>query len=463
MSALRISGGFIAGESLINASGYLGQIVALKLFILRYDFPYALWLTFFDQLLCAVAILVTTHVFRLMPDPEILPPLLGSKFASEGKPEDLASARSRDPTAPRTSSGRPTTTRVRGRRRYYGFWTEIFPLGVMNVFSGATHYGSHLFLFPSFTEMIQMTTTVPQLLAAVFIQKKSLSPLALLSIAPITVGGVMCAFGEVNFDVIGIALSVSAVLIGVARRTFVEEVMARGDREFERQQEKDKEFVSVHQQPGEKDLVPQQLQEQEEEDREEELDQKSPLATSWGMAYRITPFNVVGLFLLSLLLEGPDPWRKLGPNVVDSDRGLSLLLAKGGATTAWYITEFILVHHAGAFFVAIQYTVSRSIVIVATLLIFRNPIATLQIYGLGLTLVGVAMYLADKRRVQPPSAGVGVTEQPDLASGRSELKTNKSGEAITGNLPAGDLQPHLPINESARTGVDEETRLLSRT
>ncbi len=125
------------------------------------------------------------------------------------------------------------------------------------------------------------------------------------------------------------------------------------------------------------------------------------MMVSWGMAYRLTPINVVGLLLLSLFVEGSEPWTEVHGKIIVSTKfhsiyfGLMLLVFKGLGTTVWYISEFTLVHFAGAFYMAVLNNISRVGVIFTTLAVFGNSVSSLQGCGFALTLLGVGVYLYD--------------------------------------------------------------------
>ncbi|CAD7971393.1 unnamed protein product [Amoebophrya sp. A120] len=454
----------VAIGSAINLAGYALQIGVLKLFILRYDFPHPLFLTFLDQLVAFFAILFVTHVVKIMPDPRVVP-----RFVADVKERlkktnrrldftDTAGAADQDEVLSalvnkgeaagqsavknKTNQGESLGTTIIPT---YNFKTQILPLGLLNIISGATHYSAHEFLFPSFVEMMMMTQTVPQVLLSKFLSR-DISTLTLISVIPITFGSVLCAFGEVNYSVSGIALVLGAMLSGVFRRAVAEGVMksgqqAAGPRGIRTTSSSTPGIVpktdgsinaginnySELQKNSSYGAAPagastSGLQEPPKPvglnpSRKNDPTLSEKMMVSWGMAYRLTPINVVGLLLLSLFVEGSEPWTEVHGKIIVSTKfhsiyfGLMLLVFKGLGTTVWYISEFTLVHFAGAFYMAVLNNISRVGVIFTTLAVFGNSVSSLQGCGFALTLLGVGVYLYDfgfgkNRSTTPASADV---------------------------------------------------------
>ena len=93
----------------------------------------------------------------------------------------------------------------------------LLPLSIISVANGSLNNIAMQFVFPSFVELIGMTSPVVTMLAATFYQGVVFSPIAYTTLIPITAGGVLSTAGEVHFHVIGFALCVGSLLCGVAR------------------------------------------------------------------------------------------------------------------------------------------------------------------------------------------------------------------------------------------------------
>ena len=80
---------------------------------------------------------------------------------------------------------------------------------------------AQLYLFPSFNEMIQMTAPAFQISVDALLGRPT-SVLHILAVPMLVGGGVMCAFGEVNFSTVGISFAIASTIFRVSRIKFAE-------------------------------------------------------------------------------------------------------------------------------------------------------------------------------------------------------------------------------------------------
>ncbi|CAD7964721.1 unnamed protein product [Amoebophrya sp. A120] len=423
----------IAAESVANATGYVVYHLLLRVFCTRYDFPYPVFLTVVDQTFVVFLAVILVALFwspsnnpngvTAVEDDEGGKDEQSGRDAENHSTEDEHDAQDLHPSAA-GEQDRSKTKRASGAARDeqhkdeeeldYDFYKEILPLGFLNIGSGATHNGALKFLVPSLHSMIQMTEVIPQLLLAEFYQGKVLAKTAPIAALSLTVGGCLFGYGaeEMSFTAVGLALSVFAVIFAVSVRLFTEEAMVR---------------------------------------KEEQAD----LKTTFLLVRLLSPLNVIGLLVLSLLFEGTAPFEEFGTKVLRggghrnegvgggdnsaagttststsgevallqqtqsgsaimqiqftsaSDEPLqdiigekfaqlpvfTAFLIKIVTTTMWFLTDTMLIHHAGSFFASVQATANKVLLIGTSLYLLEKQLRVVQMFGLGFSLSGAALYL----------------------------------------------------------------------
>ena len=104
-------------------------------------------------------------------------------------------------------------------------YPALIPLTIFNVGQGLCTSQALKYLFPSFQEMIQMTTPFFATLITVALNMSTFNGWAYLSLLPIIGGGIMCAFGEMNLHILGTMFGVCVCVQRSLRYYFFEKLM----------------------------------------------------------------------------------------------------------------------------------------------------------------------------------------------------------------------------------------------
>ena len=83
----------------------------------------------------------------------------------------------------------------------------VIPLGVFMIMENVLANAAMAYTYPSLVEMIFMTSPAMSLLASMLFLGNEFSQTAKLAAIPITAGGVIAAYGELNLSLIGAVLS----------------------------------------------------------------------------------------------------------------------------------------------------------------------------------------------------------------------------------------------------------------
>jgi len=224
------------------------------------------------------------------------------------------------------------------------FFTDLFrdypamiPLSILNVTQGLCTSMALKYLFPSFQEMIQMTTPFFATIITVALNVSTFNSWAYLSLVPIIGGGIMCSAGEVNFHLMGTMFSIGVCVIRSCRYYYFEMLTQKMD--------------------------------------------------TFTLTFKLGRYSTLSYFFITLATEGESPWR----SIYEYQELLAILVVKGMLCAAYILTDILMVNVFGSFTTAILGNVQRIIMIVVSAYLFGNTIESVQMAGFAVVLSGVIL------------------------------------------------------------------------
>lgn len=216
-------------------------------------------------------------------------------------------------------------------------YPQMFPLALLNVGQGLCISQALKYLYPSFQEMIQMTTPFFATVITVALNVSTFNSWAYLSLVPIIGGGIMCSAGEVNFHLIGTLFALSVCVIRCSRYYFFEILTKKLD--------------------------------------------------TFTLTFKVARYTVLCYLAITLATEGESPWR----SVYEYQELLAILVFKGILCAAYILTDILMVDVFGSFTTAIMGNIQRILMIVVSAYLFGNSIESVQMAGFAVVLSGVLL------------------------------------------------------------------------
>lgn len=198
----------------------------------------------------------------------------------------------------------------------------VAPFSLMGAASIACGNMALVHLYPSFHEMLQNSTPIWTVLAAVILQRKQYNWMTWVSMIPVCAGGALCAYGEQStFLYIGLVFSIMACVFRSVRAIVQGEL----------------------------------LQGQEKID-------------SITLLYYAAPFNLALFLGGSFYLEGLEPW----VNWVEylEPRGKMWVFLGAGAAAMYNLLAYLMVGHMGAVATMVVNNLKTPSIIVLSTMIF---------------------------------------------------------------------------------------------
>ncbi|CAD7952735.1 unnamed protein product [Amoebophrya sp. A25] len=477
-------------ETGIHTCGYIGMIIIGKI-LFEQNMPYPLFLIFTDQIVCSAAIAAIRGVGRA--DACVIDPREQSQSqrTDAGNESDVNPEQNTAAVGPYGSFASCVDAVYQFGRNSLGdfdFLSELVPLSILNVGTGACGIAANLFLFPSFTEAIQMTGPVIQVPLGYVFQRTTVSTLALLALVPLSLGGILSAVGEINFHKFGIMLAMGSLFFRAGRMLYTSVIVVN-------HQKKEKQAASVcvvgnalEEGDGTMSGTRFTLSVEAQADGNDYLRQSSTSSTAansanekkpiaLNLARAAMPLNAAVLLTASFLIEGAAPWRAFLWGIGMRER--ALILVKGMSAACWYVTEFILIEEKGAVFTSIVANMNRVGAIGTGLLVFRNPVSAIQAGGFALTFTGLGLYFksaADESRTQHAGEEENANRAADSAGTEFTRRGIPQRSVVTGDVTAErhtsdvrltevdhdstDNPVIVPIVHQHGTSEDEEQRRL---
>lgn len=245
---------------------------------------------------------------------------------------------------------------------------KVAPLAACFALSVAMGNLSLKYIFPSFNQMLgAMSPLITVLLAVALPPRKRYNAWTWLSMPVICGGLVVCSTKEVNFNALGAFFAVGATVLRAMKSIMQGRLL----------------------------------------DPSEKMD-------SVTLLYYMAPFSAGLLFVVSLCLEGAEPYTLLmprlrwnsaeAPSVTGVAHVLSLLLVSGFNAWALNIMNFMVTAHTGPVTLQVLGNVKNCTSIAVSVAIFGNALKLSQVAGVTTCLLGVCIYTNKGGAVKPPQA-----------------------------------------------------------
>lgn len=223
---------------------------------------------------------------------------------------------------------------------------KILPFTVLQAASIAASNLALMQLYPSFHEMIQSLTPIFTLITSILFDGKRYNCWAYVAMIPVCGGGAICSFNEVNFSVVGVVLSISAVVFRALKTLLQGRLLC---------------------------------------------DQK---VNSIVLCYYMAPFNFAIFATASVFTEGLTPLKMLFQHDSFAEQVylLTLLTASGVLACAFNILSYLTIKHLSPLGANVIANAKTPAIIFVSMLIFGNPVKLLQIVGLLVTFFGIFLH-----------------------------------------------------------------------
>ena len=102
------------------------------------------------------------------------------------------------------------------------YMTSVVPIGVLFSATLCMSNAAYLFLSVSFIQMLKATIPVATFLIGCIARLETFKWLSLINVVVISVGVMIASYGELNFNVVGVALQMASVVIEAVRLIMVQ-------------------------------------------------------------------------------------------------------------------------------------------------------------------------------------------------------------------------------------------------
>ncbi|CAD7966835.1 unnamed protein product [Amoebophrya sp. A120] len=290
--------------------------------------------------------------------------------------------------------------------------TKILPFSVFGALSICCANVALLFLFPSFHTMLQNTTPFWTMVVMISFGSTSYNTWSYLSMIPICGGGILCGFGEVNFHLFGILLSIGCAVFR-AFRVLVQSRML--------------------------------------------CDEAEPVSSITLLLYA-SPWNVLLYVTTGSVVEGITPYREFFLAELPLDTYVALIFS--ALCAAFFnLFAFLLVSRLGPLTSVVVGNFQNIGILFSSVLIFGNKCTNLQVLGFTIMLFGMYLkqqYGMEIKQAEGPLIGTG-----NKGKGKQEQLLQQAASKANTNLhdeTAGSTQSQQHLGRHTRTANNYKQR-----
>lgn len=255
----------------------------------------------------------------------------------------------------------------------------ILPIGLLFAITLWTSNAAYLYLSVSFIQMLKATTPLVVFMVGCGFGTERFTMNSLGNMVIVGVGIAIASYGEIHFVVIGVILQCASILCESTRLTLVQVLLQKRGIKL------------------------------------------NPVST----LYHIAPCCFVFLFLPFTYIELPKIMSD--PNVVIN---VPLLLTSAAVAFALNMAVFLLIGKTSALTMNIAGVVKDWLLIGLSVILFGNPVTGIQLFGYGISFVGVMYY--NYQKIQAMKAKSQAESKP--AEKATEMGTSEKEPLLMSNM-----------------------------